>query len=167
MMAATKPFCPATPRCPSAMTDHCGFYWVLKGRLAGSAYPTECLDWLYHKQGIRALVSLEPLAPDEARHATHLGFELANVSITDFTPGTSEQRQAALTHIDRFLERGLPTLVHCKGGLGRTGMILAIYLVTHMGLEPQAAIKQIRHLRSRAIELPEQADAVYDAARSD
>lgn len=149
------------------MTDHCGFYWVLKGRLAGAAYPTECLDWLYHKQGIRALVSLEPLAPDEARHATSLGFELANAPITDFTPGTFEQRQAALAHISRFLERGLPTLVHCKGGLGRTGMILAIYLVTYMGLEPQAAIKRIRHLRSRSIELPEQTDAVYDAARSD
>jgi len=149
------------------MTDHCGFYWVLKGRLAGAAYPTECLDWLYHKQGIRALVSLEPLAPDEARRAIRLGFELANAPITDFTPGTVGQRQAALTHIDRFLERGLPTLVHCKGGLGRTGMILAIYLVTHMDLDPQAAIKSIRRLRSRSIELPEQTDAVYDAARSD
>jgi atypical dual specificity phosphatase len=149
------------------MTDHCGFYWVLKGRLAGSAYPTDCLDWLYHRQGIRALVSLEPLAPDEARHATRLGLELANVPITDFTPGTLEQRQAALTHIGRFLERGLPTLVHCKGGLGRTGMILAIYLVTCMGLEPQAAIKRIRRLRGRSIELPQQADAVYDATRSD
>jgi atypical dual specificity phosphatase len=149
------------------MTDHCGFYWVLKGRLAGSAYPTGFLDWLYHKQGIRALVSLEPLAPEEARHATHLGLELVNVPIPDFTPGTLEQRQAALMHIGRFLECGLPTLVHCKGGLGRTGMILAIYLVTQMGLEPRAAIKRIRYLRSRSIEVPEQADAVYDAARSD
>jgi atypical dual specificity phosphatase len=144
------------------MTDDCSFYWVLKGRLAGSAYPGDCLDWLYHKKGIRALVSLERLTPDDTHHAHGLDLRVAAVPIQDFTAGTHEQRREALAHIDAFLAQGLPTLVHCKGGLGRTGMILALYLATRQGYAPKAAITQIRRLHPHSIELPDQEDAVYD-----
>jgi atypical dual specificity phosphatase len=147
------------------MSEHCGFYWVLKGRLAGAAYPADCFDWLYTEQGIQALVSLEPLTPDDARHAHRLGLHVATVPIEDFTAGTSEQRQGALARIDEFLDQGLPTLVHCKGGLGRTGMILALYLATRHDLQPKAAITKIRRLHPRSIELPDQEAAIYEDAR--
>jgi atypical dual specificity phosphatase len=146
------------------MIEHCSFYWVLKGRLAGAAYPADCLDWLYRKQGIRALVSLDPLTPDDARRAHQLGLHVATVPIQDFTAGTPEQRHEALARIDAFLTQGLPTLVHCKGGLGRTGMIVALYLVTRHGLAPEAAISKIRRLRDRSIEVEEQIDAVHEGS---
>ncbi|MFX1319991.1 MAG: dual specificity protein phosphatase family protein, partial [Promethearchaeota archaeon] len=46
----------------------------------------------------------------------------------------------------------LPTLVHCYGGLGRTGMILALYLVRRKGVRPESAITQIRQLQPGSIE---------------
>jgi ADP-ribosyl-[dinitrogen reductase] hydrolase len=51
-------------------------------------------------------------------------------------------------------------LVHCKGGLGRAGMIAARLLV-ELGMEPEVAIVAVRDARSpAAIETPEQEDYV-------
>ncbi|MFX1490851.1 MAG: dual specificity protein phosphatase family protein [Promethearchaeota archaeon] len=134
------------------MTETCGFYWVEKGSLAGSAYPEPCLEWLYHHKGIRAIVSLEPLSPSGVEKARQLGMEVVVVQIPDYTAGTSNQRNLALQAIDKFLQAQQPTLVHCYGGLGRTGMILALYLVKKENLPPQKAIKRIRKLRKGSIE---------------
>lgn len=134
------------------MNEHCGFYWVDEGRLAGSAYPAKCLEWMYARQGIRAILSLEPLTSDDAVKARNLGMQVYSVSIQDFTAGTPDQRIKVLRLIDQLLKQGLPTLVHCKGGLGRTGMILALYLIKHKGLKPDIAIEQIRELREGSIE---------------
>jgi atypical dual specificity phosphatase len=134
------------------MADNCGFYWLEEGILAGSAYPGTCLDWLYHYQGIRAIISLERLQPQDLETAKQLGFQLVTVPIPDFTPGSLVQREQVLTAIDTFKKIGLPTLVHCQGGLGRTGMILALYLVQFNGVHPQDSITKIRTICPGSIE---------------
>jgi atypical dual specificity phosphatase len=134
------------------MVETCGFYWLIEGKLAGSSYPGQCLDWLYHTQGIRAILSLQPLTPDDVLRAQNLGFEVKTVEIIDFTAGSPKQRQTAIQEIDDFQERGLSTLVHCQGGLGRTGMILALYLVQRENMSPESAISHIRRLRKGSIE---------------
>jgi atypical dual specificity phosphatase len=134
------------------MTDNCGFYWLEDKVLAGSAYPGACLDWLYRHQGIRAIISLERLQPQDLETAKQLGFQLVTISIPDFTPGSSAQREQVLTAIDTFQRIGLPTLVHCQGGLGRTGMILALYLIRYKGVLPQDAISRIRTICPGSIE---------------
>lgn len=146
------------------MSGKCGFYWLIEGQLAGSAYPSKCLEWMYHEKGIRAIISLEPLAFDTIEKAQSLGINVQTCSIPDFTAGTLEQRNNIIQCIDQFLAQELPTLVHCKGGLGRTGMILAIYLVKRRGLDPKLAIMQIRALREGSIEEgTQQREAVYSA----
>lgn len=134
------------------MADNCGFYWLEEGVLAGSAYPGARLDWLYHHQGIRAIISLERFQPHDLETAKKLGFQLVTVPIPDFTPGSLAQREQVLTAIDTFKKIGLPTLVHCQGGLGRTGMILALYLVQFNGVHPQDAITRIRTICPGSIE---------------
>lgn len=134
------------------MTDICGFYWLETEILAGSAYPGNCLNWLYYQQGIRALVSLQSLKPKDREKALALGFQITDVSITDYTAGSPKQRKQALQAIDQYLQAGIPVLVHCEGGLGRTGMVLAIYLVQRKELTPQSAIHHIRSLRKGSIE---------------
>ena len=54
--------------------------------------------------------------------------------------------------------------IHCSAGLGRTGVVLACYLV-QKGLTAQNAIARVRRLRPGSIETEEQADAVVDFAR--
>ena len=49
------------------------------------------------------------------------------------------------------LTSGRKVLIHCKGGLGRTGTIAARLLV-ELGVEPDAAISRVREARPGAIE---------------
>lgn len=50
-----------------------------------------------------------------------------------------------------LLTNGANVLVHCRGGLGRAGMIAARLLI-EMGIDADAAIKQVRGARPGAIE---------------
>jgi ADP-ribosyl-[dinitrogen reductase] hydrolase len=50
---------------------------------------------------------------------------------------------------------GQRVLVHCRGGLGRAGMVAAQLLV-ELGVPPQEAIRRVRAARPGAIETPEQ-----------
>ncbi len=53
--------------------------------------------------------------------------------------------------IRAMLRRGDSILIHCKGGLGRAGMMAARLLV-EMGAEPKEAIRTVRRERRGAIE---------------
>lgn len=57
------------------------------------------------------------------------------------------------------LDAGENVLVHCRGGLGRAGMIAARLLV-EFGVEPEAAIGRVRAARPGAIETSQQAEWV-------
>jgi len=54
-----------------------------------------------------------------------------------------------------MLRRKLDVLVHCRGGLGRAGMIAARLLV-ELGVKPTKAIEQVRAVRPGAIETNDQ-----------
>jgi len=57
------------------------------------------------------------------------------------------------------LAQGTRMVVHCAGGLGRSGMIAA-KLLTTCGMAPNAAIRQVRNVRPGAIETPAQENYV-------
>jgi ADP-ribosyl-[dinitrogen reductase] hydrolase len=58
-----------------------------------------------------------------------------------------------------ILRSGFNVLVHCKGGLGRAGMIAARLLV-ELGSSPADAVKAVRKVRPGAIETSQQLDHV-------
>ncbi len=62
------------------------------------------------------------------------------------------------------LRRGGSILIHCRGGLGRTGAIAARLLV-ELGMDPQGAIDAVRRVRPGAIQTPEQALYVFGCRR--
>ena len=53
--------------------------------------------------------------------------------------------------LHKRLDCGERILIHCRGGLGRTGLVAARILVER-GCDPQIAIKRIRAVRPHAIE---------------
>jgi ADP-ribosyl-[dinitrogen reductase] hydrolase len=54
------------------------------------------------------------------------------------------------------LRNGDRVLVHCRGGLGRTGMVAARFLVEFAGATPQQALDAVRKARPGAVETAEQ-----------
>jgi protein-tyrosine phosphatase len=58
-----------------------------------------------------------------------------------------------------LLTEGRNILLHCRGGLGRTGMIAARLLV-ELGVPADSAISRVREARLGAIETPAQAEHV-------
>jgi ADP-ribosyl-[dinitrogen reductase] hydrolase len=70
-------------------------------------------------------------------------------------------------HADELHERlvaGRRILVHCRGGLGRSGMVAARLLV-EAGAEPRAAIERVRAARPGAIENSNQESYVLALGR--
>ena len=65
--------------------------------------------------------------------------------------------------IDKQLADERPVMVSCYAGIGRTGTVLACYLVSR-GSEPADAIDEVRRLRPGSIQTPEQMAAVHEYA---
>lgn len=121
-------------------------------------------DW-----GAAAVVTL--LEPNELvlLRVEHLGKEvrrrgmswfhlpIADVSTPD--EGFEQQWVSAGDTLRTLLRRGQDVLVHCRGGLGRAGMIGA-RLLTELGMEPAIAIRRVRAVRPGAIQTQEQAKYV-------
>jgi Swiss Army Knife protein, DSP-PTPase phosphatase domain len=64
----------------------------------------------------------------------------------------------------RVLRRGSSILIHCRGGLGRAGMIAARLLV-ELGMDARSAIEAVRHARPGTIETREQEAHVLGCRR--
>jgi atypical dual specificity phosphatase len=135
------------------------FSWLEKSKIAGCARPVNEAELKAVKeQGVQAIVSLTgtPLSPNVV---SRLGFEYLHSHIS----GAPSIEQ--LDHIIQFVERenahSKPVLVHCGEGKGRTGTVLAAYLVYH-GLSADEAIRMVREKRPGSIENLEQENAVRE-----
>jgi atypical dual specificity phosphatase len=140
------------------------FSWLIQNKLAGSRGPRSRSDLIALKQqGLGALVRL--VEPYEAwvtsKEVSEVGLEDYNEPVPDFNAPTQEQIDRIITYIDFHLENGIPVGVSCNAGIGRSGVILACYLV-HKGLTPKEALEFVRKKRGRGPEVPEQIEAIEE-----
>ncbi|GAB3762062.1 cyclin-dependent kinase inhibitor 3 family protein [Ramlibacter monticola] len=66
-----------------------------------------------------------------------------------------KQWHAELPELLATIAQGGKVLVHCKGGLGRAGMVAA-FLLIELGERADVAIRRVREVRPGAIETPAQ-----------
>jgi hypothetical protein len=147
-------------------------YWIegpWSGRLAISARPRGG-DWLedeakgWQSAGVEAVVSL--LTPEEDAHfelskeaqacAVHhikfFGFPIPDRGV----PTSLSDFEILISDVRELLKNGRNVAVHCRQGIGRSGM-LAASLLAESGLAQQTAIENVSSARGLPVpETPQQ-----------
>lgn len=94
--------------------------------------------------------------PDLLEQYRNRQLQVYHLPILDQKVSNQAEMQDLLSWIHQALEQGGQVVLHCVGGLGRSGMAAACYL-KQQGLSSEEAIHQVRLTRSpRAIETREQ-----------
>ncbi len=111
---------------------------------------------------VLTLVEADELAalevPQLGQEVARRGIEWRHLPIADYSVPTEAFEQAWCTsgrEIREMLRQGDDVLLHCKGGLGRAGMIAA-RLLAELGMDSEEAIRSVRRERKGAIETPSQ-----------
>lgn len=153
------------------------FYWLEPGVLAGCSRPgarpgrhtpveAEVAADLatLRGHGIGALLSLtETALPVGALEDA--GIATLHLPVPDFHPPSPEQFALALRFIDEQRARGEAVAVHCLAGQGRTGSVLAAWMI-RAGEAPTAAIARLRTICPGAVEATAQVRALEDWSRA-
>jgi protein-tyrosine phosphatase len=141
-------------------------YWLDQawpGRVALAARPRGG-DWLsdevagWKQAGVGMVLSLlehhEEESLDirgEAAEVRRQGIEFTSFPIPDRQVPASEAKLAqALDKVEHALSSGKNVLVHCRQGVGRTGLVAACLLIKR-GLSPGAAVEQLSAARGVAV----------------
>jgi len=128
------------------------FHEIIKGRLAGMVYPKED-DLAELSKKFAAILSLtEELINPPANMVYH------HIPIEDFSAPSIDQLCEAV----EFIESVDSVVVHCSGGNGRTGTILAAYLIYANRMSADEAMEYIRKFNPSYIETREQEDSLRE-----
>src|SRR5215211_2564076 len=119
-------------------------FWIEPRRLLAGAYPpsADAVEEL-RSAGVATVVDLTEDGELPA-YAGGLPADVRHIRmpIPDFSCASDEEMRATLDEIDAALERG-SVYVHCRGGCGRTGTVVACWLVRH-GATPEDALERYR-----------------------
>lgn len=148
-------------------------YWIegpWPGRLAISPRPRGG-EWLkdeirsWSQSGIDVVVSL--LTRDEmkdlelneeaelcrAHNISFISFSIEDLGV----PASRSEALNLVSALERLLVEGHGIVIHCRGGIGRSGLLAASLLVSS-GIEPEAAIGRVSD--ARGFSVPETAQQV-------
>jgi ADP-ribosylglycohydrolase len=158
-------------------------YWVIPHKLLAGEYPghkepgkaREKIN-RFLEVGVRHFIDLtefgeydfvpyEAILSEGSRAAnitaTYQRFPIRDISV----PSDADHLAEILHAIDRRIRQGGAVYVHCRGGVGRTGLVVACWLQEH-GRTPNAALAELSakwktvKKSSRQLESPETAEQV-------
>ena len=146
------------------------FGWIKEGVVAGCRGPRseEDLDFLL-SYGIRGLVRLA-FAEETgltSRTIVAKGIQECYEPVQDFTAPSQDKIDCILQFMENAIAEKKPVAVSCGAGYGRTGTILACYLV-YTGMSAPDAIEflcSIRPCSEELLDVPSQRQAIFDLER--
>ncbi len=154
-------------------------WWVIPGVLAGMPMPFIHLDRrlnlggsltafddelpALHAAGIRAVVTLLNIPSDAAIYES-AGFAFLCLPIPDGGAPTTSQTTDFVRFVSCQRASQRPVAVHCEAGLGRTGTMIATYLISQ-GESAERSVNRIRALEPAAIETSRQIQFLKEYAQ--
>ena len=150
------------------------FHWFIEGKLAGSGVPMSKKEakWLIDKQGIRTIVTIKekPLSEEWLSNSNGANTDGSNrkidylhISVNDYGAPSLEELDYVVNYINRQIDMIKPVMVHCSAGKGRTGTILAAYLIKkEMDMTADKAISRLSMIRGESIQSKDQEKILFD-----
>lgn len=153
---------------PSESFGPRGFLWLKRGILAGTPLPGVFHDIEYdmkmlNKVGVTTLLSLTS-KPVDRDVLEQFGVKSIWQAIKDMGAPTIEQAVEICQEIDQAIEKNEVVAVHCRAGLGRTGTVLAAYLIWE-GAAALDALDSVRGVEPRWVQSEEQVNFLEQFAR--
>jgi atypical dual specificity phosphatase len=147
-------------------TNYSNLWWLIPNALAGMGMPfvdplrrlnlggslhgyADDLPILW-EHGIRAVVCLLNIPSDEGIFRM-AGFDFKCLPIADGCAPNLDQAKDFISFVEISHSKTKAVAVFCEAGLGRTGTILATYLI-HAGKTANEAITSVRAIEPSAIE---------------
>ena len=140
------------------------FSWIIEKKLAGSAIPTskEEIDWV-KQEGVKSIVTIreEPLEEEWLEDVNYLHIHSNDMGVPEF-----DDLINSVDFLHQRITNDEPVMVHCLAGLGRTGTLLACYLVKHQKMLAEDAIQKVREERPGSIQSFPQEEMIFQFAKS-
>ena len=140
------------------------FSWLIENKLAGSGIPTsiEEVQWTI-EQGVKSIVTIreEPLDGDCVKNVKYLHIMSNDMGVPEF-----DDLAHAIDFIHSRITNNEPVMVHCLAGLGRTGTLLACYLIKHQKMSADDAMQKVREERPGSIQSFPQEEIIFQFAKS-
>lgn len=87
--------------------------------------------------------------------------QLLHFPLKDYGFATGRRMERIVYEIKKVVALGKAVAVHCCGGLGRTGVVIACYLVAEHGMAAHEAIHMVRERRPHSLVCQQQELTVY------
>jgi atypical dual specificity phosphatase len=141
-------------------------WWIDKPHLLGSSNPRDADLEQLRSDGFGVLVSLlheeEQTPRYDVERARVLGWVRHNIPVSDFCAPSVDQLDGFVKLVADLPPRA-KAIVHCQGGIGRTGTFAAAYWIGR-GKTVSEAIAHVRKARPGAVETEAQKAVLKDFA---
>lgn len=133
--------------------------------------PKKEAKWLINTQGIRTIVTIKekPLSQEwlinnngTNTHGSSTKIDYLHISVHDYGAPSLEELDYVVNYISRQIDMTKPVMVHCSGGKGRTGTILAAYLIKkENGMTADKAISRLSRIRGESVQSKDQEKILF------
>lgn len=143
------------------------FGWLINEKLAGSGLPTtiDQIYWLINNN-VKTIVTIREVPiPDSWIKKINLNDHILDyyfLNVNDYDAPPIDKISKVVRYIDDQIMSDKPVLVHCAAGKGRTGTLLAAYLIMKNNMNPLSAINMVRRSRPGSIQSRRQEMAIND-----
>ncbi|MDH5424916.1 MAG: ATP-binding cassette domain-containing protein [Gammaproteobacteria bacterium] len=153
---------------PSESFGPRGFLWLKRGLLAGTPLPGVFHDIEYDMQMLKkvGVTTLITLMTKPVNQTVLDKFSVKSIwhSIKDMGAPDNEQAVTICREIDLAINNKEVVAVHCRAGMGRTGTILAAYLIWE-GSPALLALDTVRNIEPRWVQSEEQVNFLESFAK--